>query len=92
MGLMLAALEEADASQRKVSHFVAACYRRVWPFLDDVYRQYAEVTERLADGKATKQELKKMGMETDHGFELVHCGRRKPGPRLQTLWRMPFPK
>ncbi len=92
VGVMLAALEEADASKRKLWLFVCACYRRIWPFLDEFHRKYAEVVERLAEGKATRRELKKAGIEADEDFASVCYGARESWAPAANIVADAFPE
>src|SRR5690349_6448114 len=56
---MLEFLRTRDkASDRKLRLFACACYRPIWPLVtDERSRQAVTVSERYADGLASKQEL-----------------------------------
>ena len=71
VGLMLGALEEADASKRKLWLFQSARYRRVWPFVRTDIRRIIEAIERLAEGRATKRDFRTAAVETDESFDSV---------------------
>ena len=71
VGVMLDALEEADASKRKLRLFQSARYRRVWPFVRVEIRRIIEAIERLAEGRATKRDFQTAGVEGDESFDSV---------------------
>ena len=45
-------------SDRKLRLFACACVRRVWKRMEEAIPQGVEVSERFADGKASRKELK----------------------------------
>src|SRR5262245_26739979 len=53
---MLQFLRET-ATDRKLRLFAVACCRQVWPLLNQWAQSCVEVSERFADGKATREEL-----------------------------------
>ena len=71
VGLMLGALEEADASKRKLWLFQSARYRHVWPCVHHDIRRIIEAIERLAEGRATKRDFRTAAVETDESFDSV---------------------
>src|SRR5438105_2568792 len=72
---MLAALEEADASKRKVWLYVAATYRRVWPFIkSEVIKTCVEALERIADGRARKRDWEIAAVTPQESFDSVVQG------------------
>ena len=75
-GWMAAALEEGDASVRKLRLFMCACYRRIWPFLEESYREWLVLMEKLVEeGEVTAEERESLGLEGDTDQKVESLGR-----------------
>jgi hypothetical protein len=71
---MLEALRASGrATERKLRLFAAACCRRIWPHLEDRRSQkVVQVSERYADGLATRRQLDRAWQRADDAAQEIH--------------------
>jgi hypothetical protein len=75
------------ASERKLRLLAAACCRRVWPYLDsEEIRAAVEVVERLADGRAGREDYIRACIRARVATYQADLDRRLKGP----WWSAPF--
>jgi hypothetical protein len=71
----------ADRHQRELRLFALACVRRVWHLLPSESRSAVEVAERMADGRASIDKLRRVIANADQVAQTHWSGGRSPDAR-----------